>query len=54
MTALLELHPATAGLELLKGRKVFLIEGVFWEPRFYRHLRGGTFFLSVPGVETPG
>jgi hypothetical protein len=36
---------------MLKGRKIFLIDGMFVEPRFYRHLRGGTFFLPLPGVK---
>jgi hypothetical protein len=53
MTGLLELHPATAGLEVLKGRKRLDRERV-GRARFYRRLRGGTFSLSVPGVETPG
>jgi hypothetical protein len=39
------------GLGMLKGRKIFLIDGRFGEPRFYRHLRGGTFFYHNLGLK---
>ena len=41
---------ATARLEVLKGRKIFLIEGVFWEPRSYRRLRGRLSFYQYLGL----
>ena len=35
----------------LKGRKMFLVEGVFRKPRFYRHLRGGRSFYQYLGLK---